>query len=795
MKISEQWLREWADPNVDTGGLAEQLTMAGLEVDSVEPCGVALDGVVVAKVLERNPHPDADRLSLCSVDAGQKKPLQVVCGASNVRAGGFYPLATIGAELPGGLKIEQSMIRGQESFGMLCSTAELGLGESAGGLLELGEGEEPGAGIADLLGLDDHIIDLDLTPNRADCFSILGVARDVAAVNLLEFSEPAVNGIGAELDDIVSISLKAGDACPVFAGRVVKGIAPDAVTPLWLRERLRRSGLRALHPVVDITNYVMLELGQPMHGYDLALLNGTVTARMAKKGEKLSLLDGQEVELSKDVLVIADDKAAIGMAGIMGGNKTAVGSTTTDVFLESAYFSPAAIAGRARRYGLHTDASLRFERGVDFNGQLRAIERATELLVQIAGGKAGPVTEVRNDKHMPSRAAVELRRERLEKILGVSIPDDDVESMLERLGFQVAKSDSGWSVIPTSARFDIAIEEDLVEEVVRLYGYDQVPEEPQQVSATLASASEARVSMGRARMLLADRGYQEAITYSFVDPGRQQALLGEAADVELVNPISAEQSVMRRSLWPGLLQAVTVNCSRQQGRVRLFEVGVIFNSQANEIIEEEVIAGIAWGHLLPEQWGADNRGAKAGGLFDIKSDIEALISLTGDAESVTFNAAEHAALRPGMTARIERAGQTIGWLGELHPRLVQQWDISPAPVLFELLPEAGLVARLPAFRPVSRFPSVRRDLAILVDETITAAELLEAARDAAGALLQDVWVFDVYTGDNIERGLKSVALGLILQETSRTLTELEIEGAVNAVIERISGKFNASIRE
>ncbi|MDP7042035.1 MAG: phenylalanine--tRNA ligase subunit beta, partial [Gammaproteobacteria bacterium] len=601
--------------------------------------------------------------------------------------------------------------------------------------------------------------------------------------------------IGAELDDIVSISLKAGDACPVFAGRVIRGINPDAVTPLWLRERLRRSGVRPLHPVVDVTNYVMLEFGQPMHGYDLAKLNGSVAARMAKKGEKLSLLDGQEVELTKDVLVIADDKAAIGIAGIMGGADSAVDSATTDVFFESAWFSPAAIAGRARRYGLHTDASLRFERGVDFNGQVRAIERASELLVQIAGGKAGPVTEVRNDKHLPSREPVQLRRERLTKILGVGIPDDDIESMLGRLGFAVTTNDAGWSVTATSARFDIEIEEDLIEEVVRLYGYDQVPEQAQQVAATLACASEARVTTDRARTLLADRGYQEAITYSFVDPDRQRTLLGDASDVELVNPISAEQSVMRRSLWPGLLQAVSVNSSRQQGRARLFEIGVIFSSQGNEIAEEELIAGIAWGPLLPEQWGADTSGAEAANLFDIKSDIEALLSLTGDTESVTFIAAEHAALKPGVSARIEREGQTIGWLGELHPRLVRLWDISPAPVLFELLPQAGLAARLPAFSPVSRFPSVRRDLAVLVNEQITAAELLGTVREAAGPLLQDAWVFDVYTGDNIERGLKSVAFGLILQETSRTLTEPEIEGAVNAVIERLSGKFNASIRE
>jgi phenylalanyl-tRNA synthetase beta chain len=795
LKISEQWLREWADPNVDTQGLTEQLTMAGLEVDSVEPCVPSLDGVVVARVLERNPHPDADRLSVCSVDVGEAEPLQVVCGASNVRAGGYYPLATIGATLPGGLKIKRSKIRGQESFGMLCSTSELGMGDAADGLLELDDSFEPGTGIAELLGLDDHVIDLDLTPNRADCFSVLGIARDVAAVNLLDFCEPAVEGVSPEIDDIVAISLDAGAACPVFAGRVIKGIDATAVSPLWMRERLRRSGIRPLYPVVDVSNYVMLEYGQPMHAYDLARLKGAVSARMAGSGEKLSLLGGQEVELTDDVLVIADQDAAVGVAGIMGGASTAVTAATTDVFLESAFFSPEIIAGRARRYGLHTDASLRFERGVDYTGQVRAIERATELLVQIAGGKAGPVTEVRNDKHLPERLPIELRRARLAKVLGVEIPDDDVASMLARLGFDVASTDAGWSVSATSARFDIAIEADLIEEVVRLFGYDQVPVHAQVVPITLSQASESRVSVDRAGELLVDRGYQEAISYSFVDPVRQQQLLGDADEIELLNPLSVDQSVMRRSLWPGLLQAVALNKSRQQTRLRLFESGVIFTSQANEITEEDCLAGIAWGRRLPEQWGAGGESAKPSDLFDIKSDVEALIALTGEAASVDFVAAEHPALRPGMTARVERAGETIGWLGELHPRLVREWDISPAPVMFEMKVQPGLASRAPVFKPVSRFPSARRDLAVLVSEQVSAAELLAEARDAAGPVLREIRVFDVYTGDKIEIGLKSIALGLILQETSRNLTELEIEGAIDAVTERFSSKFNASIRE
>jgi phenylalanyl-tRNA synthetase beta chain len=792
MKLSEQWLREWIDPDVDTLGLAEQLTMAGLEVDGIEPCAPALDGVVVGHVLDKRPHPGADRLSLCVVDIGADESIHIVCGAANVRAGGAYPVATIGTQLPGGLKIKKSKIRGAESFGMMCSTVELGMGEGADGLLELDTSAEPGSLIVDALALDDQIIDLDLTPNRADCFSVLGTARDVAAVNELPFTEPAFTPVAAVNDAELALKLTSDDACPVFAGRVVRCIDGTAVTPLWMAERLRRSGFRPLSPVVDVTNYVMLELGQPMHAYDLAKLQGGLAARMAKPGEQLTLLDGQEIKLADDVLVIADDKAAVALAGIMGGAATAVTDTTTDVFLESAYFSPQVIAGRARRFGLHTEASLRFERGVDFTGQLRAIERATELLLDIVGGEAGPVTEERNVKALPERNAVVLRRERLARLLGIEIPDATVTDMLTRLGFGVKAQPDGWSVTPTPARFDIAIEEDLIEEVVRLYGYDQVPEKSQHSAVTLAAQTESLVSLARASSLLTDRGYQEVITYSFVDPEQQTALLGSAADLTLANPLSTEQSVMRRSLWSGLLQTVSANQKRQQERVRIFEQGVTFTTQDNEITEKECIAGVAWGRLRAEHWDDPKQ---ATDLFDIRSDIEALAALTGAPDAFSFVAAEHEALRPGCTARIERDGKVVGWLGELHPRLVRIWNFGQAPILFELETGPALAAQVPGYRQISRFPSVRRDLAIIVDEGISADNLLTEVRSAAGELLRDVRVFDIYSGDGIEKGLKSVALGLILQETSSTLTELEIERVSSAVVERLSSKFNASIRE
>ncbi|MCP4002282.1 MAG: phenylalanine--tRNA ligase subunit beta [Gammaproteobacteria bacterium] len=792
MKLSEQWLREWVDPDVDTLELAEQLTMAGLEVDSIEPCAPVLDGVVVGHLLDKQPHPDADRLSICHVDVGLKESLQIVCGATNVRIGGAYPVATIGTRLPGGLKIKKSKIRGAESFGMMCSTVELGLGESADGLLELDNSAEPGALLSDTLSLDDQVIDLDLTPNRADCFSVLGAARDVAAVNELPFAEPDFVPIAAVNDAVNSITLAAVDACPVFAGRVIRNIDGSIVTPLWMAERLRRSGIRPLSPVVDVTNYVMLELGQPMHAYDLAKLEGALTARMAGPDEQLTLLDGQKIKLADDVLIIADDNAAVALAGIMGGAATAVTDATTDIFLESAYFSPQVIAGRARRFGLHTEASLRFERGVDFTGQVRAIERATQLLLDIVGGEAGPVSEERNTDTLPVRSAVVLRRERLMRLLGIEIPDVTVVAMLTRLGFSVNAQADGWSVTPTPARFDIAIEEDLIEEVVRLYGYDQVPEKFQQSAAILAAQTESRVPLSRVSSLLTDRGYQEVITYSFVDPDQQTILLGDAHDLALANPLSAELSVMRRSLWLGLLQTVSANQKRQQERVRIFEQGVTFALQDNEIVEKECLAGVAWGRLRAEHWDDPKQAAD---LFDIRSDIEALIALTGASSEFSFIAVEHEALRPGRTARIERDGKFVGWLGELHPRLVRKWNFGQAPILFELETGLALAAQVPVYREISRFPSVRRDLAVIVNDNISADDLLAEVRAAAGELLRDVRVFDVYTGNGIEKGLKSVALGLILQETSSTLTELEIEHVSNTVIDRLSSKFNASIRE
>ncbi len=795
MKVSEQWLREWVNPEGDTDALAAQLTMAGLEVDGIAPAAAPLEGVVIGKVLEKAQHPNADRLSVCKVDVGAAEPLQIVCGAANVYAGGTFPVATVGTTLPGDFKIKRSKLRGEESQGMLCSGVELGITDDADGLLELDGGLQPGVSVTAALGLDDQIIELDLTPNRADCFSMLGIARDLAAVNGLNFNVPEYPAVAAVSDAEHPVTTAAADACPVFAGRVIRGVDPAAQTPLWMRERLRRAGIRPLQAVVDVTNYVMLELGQPMHAYDLDKLNGTVHARMARQDEQLTLLDGEVVTLDDDVLVIADDTGAVGMAGIMGGARTAVSDSTTNLLLESAFFAPAAIAGRARRFGLHTDASLRFERGVDFAGQQRAMERATALIVAIAGGQPGPLSLVCEQDSLPERAAVTLRRSQLDRLLGISVDAATVQSMFELLGFNVTAEEGGWQVTPTSARFDIAIEADLIEEVVRLHGYDKVPDTRLVGEATPAANTESSVPAIRAAQLLADRGYSEAITYSFVEPGLQAQLLGDADELALVNPISADQAVMRRSLWPGLLSVAKTNRQRQQPRVRLFEIGVTFISQDNEINEKNMIAGVVWGQLSPEHWSDTAGEQRAADFFDVKNDLDALLALAGNRNAPDYVASEHLALRPGRTARIERNGEPLGWLGELHPRVARKLGMAGAPVLFELLADQALAANVPRFQPVSRYPSVRRDLAVIVAEHVTAAEVVAVVKEAAGGLLQEVKVFDVYRGSSIENGLKSVALGLILQETSRTLTEPEIDAVIKTVISRLSSKFNASIRE
>jgi phenylalanyl-tRNA synthetase beta chain len=792
MKISEHWLREWVNPTLTTVELGQQLTMAGLEVDGIDAVSTAPEKVVAGLVLSLQSHPNADKLRICSVDVGAAEPLSIVCGASNVAAGGIFPVAMIGAVLPGDFKIKKSKLRGELSEGMLCSASELGLETQSDGLYPLDAGTVPGTPVAKLIAFDDAVIDIDLTPNRADCFSLRGVAREVAAANQLQACEPEVTAVAATIEAVPVICLQAAAAAPLFAGRIVKGIDAAARTPVWMRERLRRAGVRPIRPVVDVTNYVMLELGQPMHGYDLGKVDGGLTVRFATAGEQLEVLGGEKLTLSDTDLVIADSASAVALAGVIGGERTAVDENTTDVLFEAAFFHPDAIAGKARSYGLHTEASLRFERGVDFSNTVNALERATALLLEIAGGEPGPVVAEVLSAEMPERCAVLLRRAKLDSLLGIHVPDADVARMFSALGMSIETVESGWQILPPAARFDIAIEEDLIEEVVRLYGYDQIPDIAGSVPLKLAQSTETSLSVDRLRSALVDQGYQEAVTYSFIDPKMDALFAGDDAHIALQNPISSAQSVMRRSLWPGLIQALKSNLNRQENRVRLFEHGVRFSGQGANVEEHDVFAGVISGSYMQEHWDGKDAGLD---IFDIKSDIYSLFVLTGQASEFSFRAAEHPVLRPGRSASIARNGKLIGWMGELHPRLVSKLDLDAAPIVFEFLAEPAL-QRVPArFEPISKFPRVRRDIAVIVDESVPVSDLVSEVARSAGALLREVVVFDIYVGGTVDSGLKSVALGLILQEKSRTLTDIEVDGSVTAVTTALTGKFNAKIRE
>lgn len=790
MKFSERWLREWVDPPVDTATLVGQLTMAGLEVDGTQPAAPAFSSVVVGQVEAVAPHPDADKLTVCRVDVGAAEKLAIVCGAPNVRAGMKAPVALVGGELPGGLKIKRAKLRGVESHGMLCSERELGLGEGHEGLWELPADAPVGAELRDWLGLDDTVIDVDLTPNRGDCFSVLGIAREVALINGLPLGGPDIPAVAPATSDEFPVEVRAPAACPRFCGRVIRGIRRDARTPLWMVEKLRRAGLRPIHPVVDVTNIVMLELGQPMHGFDLATLRDGIIVRLAEPGERIVLLDGREVELMPDTLVIADHGGPRAVAGIMGGEDSGVGAETCDVFFEVAFFAPLAIAGRARRLGLHTDASQRFERGVDPGHQRRAVERATTLLVDIAGGQPGPVIERVAERHLPERSPVRLRRARLAMLLGHEVPDAHIERILEGLGIRLAPTDEGWEAVPPSHRFDIAIEADLIEEVARVYGYDRLPEARGAGAAVLGEASEARVPAARLADMLAARGYQEVVTYSFVDPQLQARLFPESPALRLSNPISTELSDMRVSLWPGLVHTLRRNLSRRQGRVRIFEQGLRFILQDNELKQLPAIAGLIAGARLPEQWGAP---AVPADFHDAKGDVEALLGL-GNAD-YEFAPAEHPALHPGQCARILREGRAAGWIGALHPRLVRELDLERAPLLWELDEATSFAAELPAFREISRFPAIRRDIAVVIDAAVPVQAMVDAIRSVGGALLTESKVFDVYSGERIDSGRKSVAFGLILQESSRTLTDEEADRVVAAVVARLASEFDARMRD
>jgi phenylalanyl-tRNA synthetase beta chain len=790
MRINLEWLREWVDFELDPQELANQLTIGGLEVGSIEEIVWSAKGVLVAKVIDSHPHPNADRLNICQVDTGNGCH-SVVCGATNVRKNLITAYAPPGAILPDGRTIESVKLRGVASDGMLCSPAELGLADEHSGLLELDANAPLGIRVEDYLRLDDVILDLELTPNRGDCFSILGVSREVAALNGKSLKAPVIKAVSAQIADTFPVVLESKDACPRFVGRVIRGVSTGGCSPSWMRERLRRSGVRAIHPIVDITNYVMLELGQPLHSYNLEKLSGAIHVRYAETLEKITLLDGSEIELDPNVLVIADDSGPVGLAGIMGGDSTAVESTTTDIFLEAAFFTPASIMGRARKFGLHTEASLRFERGVDPEHQSRAIERATELLLEISGGRPGPITIIENKNYLPSNEAIPLRHDRLESVLGLSLNPGVVESSLGLLKMTLQKQDNGWLVIPPKFRFDLAIEEDLIEEVGRMVGYDSLPLIPEIGARQLGLATEKCVSEDRIVDRLIDRGYSEIISYSFVEESLEKKINPNSVCVRLANPISKELGVMRGSLWPGLLTTAKRNLSRQRSRVRIFEVGTQFSQEPTTIKETRVVAGLASGALWPEHWKNDDRDVD---FFDMKADLEALFELADYNDAMVFSLAEHPALTAGKTARIINKGEPIGWLGELHPELQQSLDIKTSTLLFSLELESLLLGKVPTFKAYSKYPSIRRDLALVLDEAISSKEIADCIREVSGKKLRDIKIFDVYRGKGIEPSRKSLALGLILQDTSRTLTDADVDQIICSVTSHLERVFGAKIR-
>ena len=799
MRIPYSWLAEWVSVPWSPQELGSRLTMAGLELEALAPAAPAFSGVVVAEILSAEQHPQADKLRVCRVSTGQGEPLQIVCGASNARAGLKSALAVVGAELPGNLTIKAAKLRGVESAGMLCSAKELGLADASTGIVELPSDAPVGKDVREYLALDEMILELNITPNRGDAMSVIGVAREVAALSGGQVRGPAVPSEPSALHDTFGVHLDAPAGCPKFVGRIVRGINDKAVTPVWMRERLRRAGVRSISAVVDVTNYVMLELGQPMHGYDLAKLKGEVHARLGREGEKITLLDGRTVDVQTDVLLITDGAGPIGIAGVMGGERTSVSAETTDIFFEAAYFAPEAVSGRGKRWGLTTEASQRFERGVDPSHQERAVERATALLLQIAGGRAGPVSVKQADEHLPARPAVTLRRKQLARLLGIVLEDARVHASLEGLQMRVESTREGWRITPPPHRFDIAIEADLIEEVARIVGYEAIPQADAQVPQRFGRLPTARPSERALLETLALRGYQEAITYAFVDPQLQARLFPEVAGIALANAIASDLSVMRVSLWPGLLKAALENQRRQQDRIRLLEHGARFLATGAQGLgatrEIDTLAGIACGQRLPEQWGLPRDMREPVDFFDVKGDIEALLAATGAQAEFTFEARALSCLHPGRAARLLRKGAPVGWVGELHPSLVKALEFTYAPVLFELDVAAALRVELPAYREISRFPQVRRDLAVVLDESVALSSLTERVTFTASSLLRDLRVFDVYRGPGVEAGRKSVALGLIFQDISRTLTEDDVAGIMAAVVADLRVSLNAKIRE
>jgi len=783
MKFSEHWLRQLVNPAISSAELEHLLTMAGLEVEALESVAPEFSGVVVAHILSAEKHPDADRLQVCRVDVGQGEPLQIVCGAPNARAGLKAPCALVGAKLPG-FDIRRAKVRGVESFGMMCSAKELGVAEESGGLLELPADAPVGQDIRQQLALDDRLFTLKLTPNRSDCLSLLGIAREVAALTGAALMPPAIVAVPVGSTQRREVRVEQPEACPRYCGRVVSGVDATVRTPDWMVQRLARSGVRSISAIVDITNYVLLELGQPMHAFDLDKLSGGIRVRLAAAGESLLLLNGQETALQPDMLVIADDDGPIALAGIMGGDASSVSDATTSIFLESAFFSPAAIAGRARRLGLTTDSSYRFERGVDFAATIQALERATQLLLEICGGSAGPVTEVCGA--LPARTPVQLRVARASAVLGIDLDAARVADLLARLQFESAPVEGGFRVTPPSYRFDIAIEEDLIEELARTHGYDDIPALAPRSGLHMLPDDEGRRDASQLRAALAAADYREAITYSFIEEESERALHGNAAPIALLNPIASNMRVMRSSLWAGLLEALQYNLNRRQERVRLFEVGACFAKAAADIEEVTRIAGICYGSVGPEQWGQPMREVD---FYDVKADVERLAG-----GRVRCVAESHPALHPGQSARILLGQQAIGWIGGLHPQWQQHYQLPRGAVLFELDLAPLLECGKPQFVAVPKFPQVRRDLALVVDAALPAQAVLDTLKRAKTEVVSEISLFDQYLGKGIPQGKKSLAFLVVMQDTQQTLKDEVADAALARLVSEAAREHGAVLR-
>ena len=792
MKFSENWLRTLVNPALSTRELADLLTFGGIEIEAVAAVAPPFERVVVGEVLSVEKHPHADRLNVCQVNiAGNvnEAPLKIVCGAPNVRAGMRVPAALVGAKLPG-VEIKAATVRGVDSSGMLCSARELGLSDDADGLLELPLDAVIGANVREVLELDDHVFDSKPTPNRGDCLSLHGMAREVAALSGEPLRMIDASVVEVSHDAQLAITLEAPHACPLYCGRIVRGVNVKAPTPRWMVQRLARSGVRSISAVVDVTNYVMLELGQPMHAFDAAMIEGGIHVRFARPGEQLVLLNGETRELSESFLVIADDQKALALAGIMGGAHSAVGDATQDVFLESAYFDPGVIAGKSRVLGFGSDSSYRFERGVNFAGAVEAMMRATRLLLDICGGAAGPVAEAAAPLSLPKRAPIDLRLERVERVLGVAISAEAVANIFTRLGFEHVRTDDGLRVTPPACRFDLSIEVDLIEEVARIHGYNRIPSVAPVVASVALPMAEQRRAVPTLRKSLAARDYQEVVTYSFVERAWEQDFCDNATPIALANPIASHMAVMRSSLIGGLISTIAYNLHHKQSRVRVFEVGRCFAPGIDTADYQQPwrIAAAACGEAFDDQWGI--RPPRVVDFYDVKADVEALFQ----PRELIFEAAAHPAFHPGKSARLLFAGNTVGWIGELHPRWQQKYNLTFAPVLFEVELEAVAMQSLPLFGGVSKFLPVRRDLAVIFDENIPYQAILDAVRAQKPSAIAEFSVFDIYRGPGIESGKKSLAFRMLVQDTHKTMTDAEVDSAVSEIIKILRHQFNAKLR-